>query len=173
MYPKTGITHHKISPAIFNRYFPIRIHCFSPGTLSDVISNVDAGCQYGAIPEWGQCQSQGNTGVKEIVCKKWKRRPNATISGAALTIESFTCECYLRIALFDVVKETQNWHLVVFFILYILFFLTPDLPWLWYCPDALTLVLSRTVKLTTVRVFTPLFWKSWFQRYHADIIDCV
>ena len=59
-------------------------------------------------------------------------------------------------------------------------FLTPDLPWLWYCPDALTLVLSRPVKLTTVinhgPGFTPLFWKSWFQKYHAvtvSVLTCI
>ena len=41
---------------------------------------------------------------------------------AALKIKSSLRECYLRIAQFDVVKEIKNWHLVVFFIFYILFF---------------------------------------------------
>ena len=41
---------------------------------------------------------------------------------AALRIKTSMRECSLRIAQFDVVKEIQNWHLVVFFIFYILFF---------------------------------------------------
>ena len=54
---------------------------------------------------------------------------------AALKLKSSICECYLWIAQSDVVKEIQNWHLVVFFIFYILFF---------YSGIALTLVLPRT-----------------------------
>ena len=58
---------------------------------------------------------------------------------AALKIKSSLRECHLRIAQFDVVKEIKNWHLVVFFIFYILFFdsgiaRTLVLPVLLYCP---------------------------------------
>ena len=41
---------------------------------------------------------------------------------AALKIKSSLSECYLRIAQFDVVKEVQNWHFVVFFIFSYYFF---------------------------------------------------
>ena len=41
---------------------------------------------------------------------------------AALRIKICRFENYLRIAQFDVVKELQNWHEVVFFIFYKLFF---------------------------------------------------
>ena len=95
---------------------------------------------------------------------------------ADLRIKSSICDCYLRIAQFDVVKEIQNWHLVVFFIFYILIFvfsLARVLSWLGYCPGSgiaqhwdprQTLheipEASRSVVVSASLIKCPLIWDS-------------
>ena len=81
---------------------------------------------------------------------------------AGLRIKSSICECSLRIAQFDVVKEIQNWHLV-FFIFYILIFV--------FFVDS-GIALTRMLPSTGIRVvnYFPKFYGPVLTFHYMDFL---